>query len=119
MRNSGAVKARYSASLPVSQARIIQLDAEIIAAVLSAIAEHNFSGQHYKSSEKLFGDDRGGRCAGTHACMAALCAATLPPAIIARRGESAVGSNPRRVEKCSKSDFSSSFPLNLLELGFI
>lgn len=36
MRKSGVVKARYSASLPVSQARIIQLDAEIMAAMLSA-----------------------------------------------------------------------------------
>ena len=32
MRNSGAVRARYSASLPISHARIIQLDAETSAA---------------------------------------------------------------------------------------
>jgi hypothetical protein len=39
--------------LSVSQARIIQLDAEISAAALSAIAEHNFSGQHHKPSKNF------------------------------------------------------------------
>ena len=96
MRNSGAVKARYSASLPVSQARIIQFEAEISAAVLSAITEHTLGGQHHKSSEQRFEDDRGRRCAACmHICVAALCAATLPAAIIARQaGQS---------ETCSKT----------------
>ena len=98
MRNSGAVKARYSASLPVSQARIIQFEAEISAAVLSAITEHTFGGQHHKSSEQRFEDDRGRRCAACmHICMAALCAAGRNHR---RHGESAVGrSNARRVPR--------------------
>ena len=41
MRKLGVVTARYSASFPISQARMHQLDDEIIAAVLIAIVIAN------------------------------------------------------------------------------
>lgn len=53
MRKSGVARERYSASLPDSQARIIQLDAEIIAAMLSAMTDVG-SSQYYRRIFTIF-----------------------------------------------------------------